>query len=74
MGFEVDDFSFTWYRASHDLIGPFFDRGDGRYTSSISSDLEGTANISCIYYDAQTPLVTDGQGDNSASYAITFVD
>jgi len=68
----VDDFDLTWYRASHDLIGPFADQGDGTYTAQITSDLEGTANVSCIYYGSDTPLITDGVWPRSGPWPVQF--
>jgi hypothetical protein len=71
-GIDLDDFSLGWYRASHDQIEPFVDLGGGRYKSTISSDLPGTANIFCIYYGIDPPLTTNGGGDNSGSLKIDF--
>ncbi len=70
-GIYLDDYDLSWQRASHDIIGPFSDQGDGTYTANIQSDLAGNANVMCIYYGAP-PLVTDGVGDNSGSFPIDF--
>jgi len=73
-GIMVDDFELNWYRASHDLIGLFSDLGDGTYSANLQSDLAGTANVSCIYYGSDPPLQTDGLGDNSAAFPVTFFE
>jgi hypothetical protein len=71
-GIYVDDYEFTWYRAGHDVIGAFNDQGNGAYTADIQSDLAGTANITCIFYGTDPPLMTDGTGDNSGSAPVNF--
>jgi len=68
----IDDFDLTWYRASHDLVGGFADQGDGTYTAEITSDLEGTANVTCIYYGSDPPLFTDGIWPRSAPWPVQF--
>lgn len=68
----VDDFDLTWYRASHDLIGPFSDRGDGTYTAGITSDLPGAATVTCIYYGNDPPLFTDGTWPSSGPWVVQF--
>jgi hypothetical protein len=68
----VDDFDLTWYRASHDVIGPFTEQGNGRYTAQITSDLPGTANVTCIYYGSDPPLFTDGVWPRSGSWPVQF--
>jgi hypothetical protein len=68
----VDDFDLTWYRASHDVIGPFTDRGDGTYTAGITSDLVGTASVTCIYYGNDPPLFTDGIWPSSGPWPVQF--
>ena len=69
---DVDDFDLTWYRASHDVVGPFSDVGNGRYTAQITSDLPGTANVTCIYYGNDPPLFTDGVWPRSGSWPVQF--
>ncbi len=71
-GMYVDDYELNWYRASHDGIGAFTDQGDGTYTANIQSDLGGTANVTCIFYGAATPIKTDDTGDNSDSWPVDF--
>jgi hypothetical protein len=73
-GILVDDFDLSWHRASHDVIGPFSDQADGTYTANIQSDLAGTANVTCIFYGSDPPLQTDGQGNNSGSFPVTFIE
>ncbi|HUU01786.1 MAG TPA: hypothetical protein VM425_10115 [Myxococcota bacterium] len=70
-GIYLDDYDLSWHRASHDIIGPFSNQGDGTYTANIQSDLTGNANVMCIFYGAP-PLVTDGLGDNSGSFPMDF--
>jgi hypothetical protein len=71
-GIYLDDYEFTWYRSSHDVIGGFSDAGDGTYTASIQSDLAGTANVTCIFYGSSPPPVSDGTGDNSGPAPVDF--
>jgi len=68
----VDDFDLTWYRASHDVVGPFADQGNGRYTAEITSDLAGTANVTCIYYGSDPPLFSDGVWPRSGPWPVQF--
>jgi hypothetical protein len=71
-GAYIDDYELNWYRSSHDVIGPFSDQGNGTYTAVITSDLTGTANVTCIFYGTDPPLFTDGTGDNSGPAPVDF--
>ncbi|MBW2703746.1 MAG: hypothetical protein JRF33_23250 [Deltaproteobacteria bacterium] len=71
-GFYLDDYSLNWYRASHDEIGAFTDEGAGIYTATITSDLDGTANVTCIYHGDPDTEVTDGTGGNSSPEPVVF--
>jgi hypothetical protein len=68
----VDDFDLAWYRASHDVFGPFSDRGDGTYTATLTSDLPGSATVTCIDYGSDPPLTTDGIWPSSGPWPVQF--
>ncbi|MBW2703745.1 MAG: hypothetical protein JRF33_23245 [Deltaproteobacteria bacterium] len=71
-GFFLDDYSLKWTRSSHDEIGAFTDEGDGTYTATITSDLDGTANVTCIYHGDPDAERTDGLDGNSSPEPVVF--
>ncbi len=68
-----DDFELSWTRASHDEIGDFSDVGEGSYVATLQSDLAGPAQVTCIYYGVDPPLITDGSNHNSGPAPVEVV-